>query len=75
MRQHELHPWRIWFRYLDQNGVVVSAGVSTQTYLRKWNAVRAANKRYSSPVSGFVCQWIVAKENPWPISRNYQRAK
>lgn len=40
-------PYAIWFRMLDSNGNILTCGRSAKLYLRKGNAVRAAEKLWS----------------------------
>lgn len=65
MENTELTPWRIWTRFTNKAGKIVSAGVSAQTYAHKSSAVRAARNRYQKTMGELTCEWVVSKDNPW----------
>ena len=63
--KYKLLPWRIWYRFSNIDGEIISEGVSTQVYVRKENAVVAAKKLYNFPISGMNKEWAVSRTNPW----------
>lgn len=66
-----LNPWRIWTRFTNKAGKIVSAGVSAQTYAHKSSAVRAARNRYNPVMGELTCEWTVSKENPWMDNKEH----
>lgn len=75
MENTELIPWRIWTRFTNKAGKIVSAGVSAQTYAHKSSAVRAARNRYRPTMGELTCEWVVSKGNPWMGNANHPDAR
>lgn len=57
--------WRIWYKLTPEGNDKPSLGVCVQWYIRKGNAIRAAQKRFGSGFDGLAVEWVIAKENPW----------
>ena len=56
-----MKPWKIWFKWFDENGKQIGASVYNYEFKYKGNAVRAAKRLFDEP----DCEWIVSQENPW----------
>ena len=57
--------WKVWFKWFDEDGNQIGAGVYRYEYKYKGNAVRAANRLFNEP----DCEWVVSQENPWNTKR------
>ena len=60
--------WKIWFEHFV-NGRKVGAGVWHQSYKRRGNAIRRAQKQFDRVIKcsnqTITYKWVVSQTNPW----------